>query len=38
MLWPTRTGGNLHVKCGGVAATPTPASTTTATIGSAGPH
>ena len=22
MLWPTKTGGNLHVKCAGVAATP----------------
>jgi len=29
MLWPTRTGGNLHVKCAGGAATP--ASTPTGT-------
>ena len=31
MLWPTKTGGNLHVKCGGVAATP--ASTAAASTG-----
>ena len=31
MLWPTRTGGNLHVKCGGIAATP--ASTAAASTG-----
>ena len=33
MLWPTKTGGNLHVKCGGVAAA-TPASTAAASTGS----
>ena len=32
MLWPTKTGGNLHVKCAGVAATPT--STAAASTGS----
>ena len=31
MLWPTKTGGNLHVKWGGIAATP--ASTAAASTG-----
>ena len=33
MLWPTKTGGNLHVKCAGVAATATPASMAAASTG-----
>ncbi len=38
MLWPTKTGGNLHVKCGGASASASSGANATSTQAASTPY